>query len=143
MPVAKDQLVMEERMPTAEEFNGLLEAVGWRDYFNFDEAPRALENSLYGVVVKDGERVIGMCRLVGDGAINFYIQDLVVAPEYQGSGIGSMIMDKMMEYIHRNAPHNAYIGLFSVENAKGLYQRFGFRGPDDYLYGMCMRLQRT
>lgn len=143
MSVTKVQLLMEERVPTAKEFNGLLEAVGWREYFNFDEAARALQNSLYGVVVRDGERVIGMCRLVGDGAINFYIQDLVVAPDYQGRGIGSMIMEKMMAYLQQNAPHNAYIGLFSVENAKGLYQRFGFRGPDDYLYGMCMRLQRA
>lgn len=145
MPIAIDQLQLIERMPTPEEFNGLLEAVGWKDYFNFQVSPKALQNSLYGVVVKDNNHgpVIGMGRIVGDGAINFYLQDIVVAPAYQGHGVGTMIVKKMMGYVQQYAPNNAYIGLFSVETAKEFYKKFDFRGPEDYLYGMCMRLQRS
>jgi ribosomal protein S18 acetylase RimI-like enzyme len=142
MPIEIDQLRLIERLPTSQEFNGLLDAVGWRDYFNFEASSKALQNSLYGVVVKDNGAVIGMGRIVGDRAINFYIQDVVVAPDYQGKSIGTMIVTKMMDYVQQHAPNNAYIGLFSVETAKDLYKKFGFKGPEEYLYGMCMRLQR-
>jgi len=36
-----------------------------------------LRNSLFGVVVLHGEQAVGMGRVVGDGAICFYRQDIV------------------------------------------------------------------
>ena len=50
---------------------------------NFEVAEISLQNSIYCITVKDNNQIIGMGRIVGDGAIYFYIQDIVVHPEYQ------------------------------------------------------------
>ncbi|MCR5501527.1 MAG: GNAT family N-acetyltransferase [Lachnospiraceae bacterium] len=36
-------------------------------------------------MIKD--EVVGMGRLVGDGVMYWYLQEIVVLPEYQGRGI--------------------------------------------------------
>ncbi|MED1425669.1 GNAT family N-acetyltransferase, partial [Bacillus altitudinis] len=65
--------------------------------------------------VKDNNQIIGMGRIVGDGAIYFYIQDIVVHPEYQKNGIGKKIMNTLVEYLNQNAPDKAFIGLFASQ----------------------------
>ena len=40
-----------------------------------------------------------MGRIVGDGAVISYVQDLVVVPEAQGMGVGSRILDGLREYV--------------------------------------------
>ncbi len=41
---------------------------------------------------KDGE-LIGMGRLVGDVAMYWYLQEIVVLPEYQRHGIGAQLIE--------------------------------------------------
>ena len=62
---------------------------------NFDVAETSIKNSIFSVTVKDSHKLIGMGRIVGDGAIYYYIQDIVVHPEYQGQGIGKKIMKEV------------------------------------------------
>ena len=40
-----------------------------------------------------------MGRLVGDGAVICYIQDLMIHPDYQHYGIGSAIIEDLIEYV--------------------------------------------
>ena len=82
-----------ERKPTAEELSELRQSVGWisRDLEAYE---KGLQNSLYGVCVLLKEKVIGTARVVGDGRTCFYIQDVIVKPEYQRMGIGSEMMKK-------------------------------------------------
>lgn len=68
----------ENNIPTLTEYRSLCESVGWANFMNFDVAETSLRNSLYCITVKDKEQIIGMGRIVGDGAIYFYIQDIVV-----------------------------------------------------------------
>lgn len=76
-----------------------------------------------------------MGRIIGDGARIFYIQDVVIHPDYQRIGIGTQIMEKLLNYIE-NLPfssHNIMIGLMSAKGKEGFYERFGFRKrPNDY-----------
>ena len=46
----------------------------------------ALPNSLYAISIRDGELLVAMGRVVGDGACNFEVVDVAVDPEYQGKG---------------------------------------------------------
>ena len=57
----------------------------------------ALPNSLYGISIRDGDQLIAMGRVVGDGACNFEVVDVAVDPTYQGLGLGR----KVMEYIDK------------------------------------------
>ena len=42
---------------------------------------------------------VGMGRIVGDGAVICYIQDLIVVPEYQKKGMGHAIITKLIDYV--------------------------------------------
>lgn len=76
----------------------LRNSVGWKTLTK-TQADKAINNSLLTVVAYEDERPIGMGRIVGDGAVICYIQDLIVVPEYQGKGIGQAIIDNLIEYV--------------------------------------------
>ncbi len=57
----------------------------------------------------------------------FYIQDIIVIPEYQGKGFGKIIMNEVMQYLDDNANHNSFIGLMAAEGAEKFYSKFGFK----------------
>jgi GNAT superfamily N-acetyltransferase len=67
-----------------------------------------------------------MGRIVGDGAIYFYVQDVIVRPAHQGRGIGRCIVNCLMDWIHDNAPPRAFVGLFAAEGRDGFYAHYGF-----------------
>lgn len=125
-----------ERTPTIEEYRQLCTSVGWEAIMNFEAASEALARSLYAVVATIEDQVIGMGRIVGDGAIFFYIQDIAVMPEYQKSGVGTKIMDTLMQYIQQHAPQKAFIGLFSAEGKQAFYEKYGFRDYSPTMTGM-------
>ena len=67
-------------------------ATGFAD-IPLEHARKALQNGLINVsAIKDGE-LIGMGRLVGDGAMYWYLQEIVVLPEYQRQGIGAQLIE--------------------------------------------------
>ena len=65
--------------PSVEDFIALRHKIGWGET-NFEMAKNSLANSLFYVVIRDQSRIIGMGRVVGDGYMYFYIQDVVVDP---------------------------------------------------------------
>src|SRR5262245_3390050 len=54
-----------ERSPTIEEYGMLLRAVGWANDADQETAQTALRNSLYVVVAVEGDRPVGMARIIG------------------------------------------------------------------------------
>ena len=89
-----------------------------------EAAKKALPNSLFGVHLIINNCTVGMGRVVGDGALNFEIVDVAVDPQYQGQGLGRIIMQYIMEYLNENAPEGAYITLLA--DVPELYKKFGF-----------------
>lgn len=84
---------------TVEEYLYLREKVGWKK-LSLNQAKLAIENSLFTVkAVDESGKLIGMGRIVGDGAVICYIQDLIVVPEAQKSGVGSMLIERLKEYV--------------------------------------------
>ena len=124
-----------DRVPTVAEHRALFEAVGWTLYAPA-AAETALANSLCGVVALDGERLIGMGRVIGDGGKFFYVQDVAVLPEYQGKGVGTLIMDRLLAWIKANAPHEPFVGLFATDVAIPFYAKYGFEQHLDALTGL-------
>jgi len=98
----------------------------------------ALRNDLYDVVALVNNDVVGMGRLVGDGVMYWYLQEIVVLPEYQGRGIGTAIVNKLLNYIQEHTPERNFtsVGLTAAEGKEGFYERFGFaknRGMTKYI----------
>jgi GNAT superfamily N-acetyltransferase len=128
-----------ERMPTVEEYDTLIRAVGWAKYANLEASPAALRNTLYSVLAVEADLVVGMARLVGDGATVVYVQDVMVLPSHHRKGIGTALMEAVMTYFRRATPPRSSIGLFTGRNLAGFYERHGFEGPDTALYGMYLK----
>ncbi|WP_168122360.1 GNAT family N-acetyltransferase [Paenibacillus sp. HB172176] len=118
------------RMPTIEEYKELCHAVGWTNFMNFSVAEDSLRQSLFGVVIQLQDDTIGMGRIVGDGKMYFYIQDIAVLPEHQNKGVGRMIMDVITTYLTEHAPEKSFIGLFATKGKESFYQPFGFHNHD-------------
>ncbi|WP_299795690.1 GNAT family N-acetyltransferase [uncultured Shewanella sp.] len=90
-----------------------------------EAAREGLPRSLFGVQLLLERQVVGMGRVVGDGALNFEIVDVAVDPAYQGRGLGRKIMQSIMGYLEREAPTGAYITLMA--DVPELYTKFGFK----------------
>lgn len=71
-------------------------------------------------------KVIGCGRVVGDGGIYFYVQDVMILPAYQKQGLGRRIMDAIMAYISAHARSNSFIGLMAADGVAPFYYRYGF-----------------
>ncbi len=92
------------------------------------QAKRGLDNSLYTLLaLKDGQPV-GMGRIVGDGAIICYVQDLIILPEVQRQGIGGQILEALKDYVTAQAIDGTMI-MFDLMCATGreeFYKKHGF-----------------
>lgn len=124
--------------PTAREYCQLRAKVGWGDT-SINMAQIALNNSLIHFTARTGTQLVGMVRVIGDGAMFFYIQDLVVDPDFQGQGIGQQLMDEIERYLDNVAKKGATIGLFSAFEKEPFYLRYGYteRTGKPLGLGMC------
>ncbi|SDW45401.1 Acetyltransferase (GNAT) domain-containing protein [Marininema mesophilum] len=87
-----------------------------------------LANSLFAVCAyTEGDKLIGMARIVGDGGLNFEVVDVAVDPNYQRRGIASALMTEVINYLDTHAPKSAYVSLIGDLPGQRLYQKFGFR----------------
>lgn len=88
--------------PTREELVGLYDAVGWSTYTT---APEVLEAAIEGssrvVTARYGEDLLGLARVLTDGASIVYLQDVLVRPELQREGVGRALVHAALEpYAH-------------------------------------------
>ena len=119
-------VVLHDRLPSIDEYRDLCTVVGWAPVINFDAAPASLARSLLGVVAAQGGRTVGMGRVVGDGAIYHYLQDVVVHPDLQKHGIGDAIVGRLVARIHAQAPERAFLGVLAATGTAPFYERHGF-----------------
>lgn len=137
-------IVLLENRLTAEQFCNLQEAVGFGRP-NYEQVEKAIKNSICSISVNVCSEVVGMGRLVGDSARIFYIQDVFIKPEYQGKGIGKLIIEKLLEYIKSNGliNSNIMVGLMAAKGKEEFYQKLGFRIRPNEKEGNGMMLNIT
>lgn len=85
---------------------------------------------LVAIEPKSG-KVIGMGRLISDGASDAYIHDLIVLPEYRDKGIGRTILHRLLAICHESGI--GWIGLIAGPGTEYFYTRAGFRRMGGYL----------
>lgn len=78
--------------------------------FSRTQTEKSLKNSLYTVAAEEDDQVVGMGRLIGDG-MYYMIVDIVVQPAYQRMGIGSKILNMIIEYINSGTPDGGRSGI--------------------------------
>ena len=109
----------------------LYQAVGWTNYTHQPQMlEKSLSHSLAIYLALDGEAIVGLVRLVGDGFSSVFVQDLIVLPSYQRQGIGSaLVKEALIDY------KDAYqIQLVTDQTEKNLefYRSLGFETLSTY-----------
>ena len=112
---------------TAEEFILLWETV-WSQAPSLEQTRLALEHTLFRVSVYDGDTVIAMARMIGDMGLDYYIKDVVVRPEYQGKGIGRMLMNELLRFVNDNGISGTgiFVELCAEPDKVPFYEKLGF-----------------
>jgi GNAT superfamily N-acetyltransferase len=135
----ESEIRIEARIPSPEDYNWLRREAEWPE-MDGDACIRCLPESQYVVSVFDGGELVGMGRIVGDGALCFYIQDVIVAKSHRRRGVGTAVMEALMDFIADRAVKDTYVGLMSAVGKEPFYERFGFTGRPTETLGCGMTL---
>ena len=113
--------------------DGSLDGVDWAkakadlaaDDFDNGRSPGALrasfERSQHVVIARDGDRVVGMARLLSDGVCNAYLLDVWTMSAYRRQGIGSAMVKLLMDCVP-----GQHVGL-QTDDAQAFYASLGYR----------------
>lgn len=120
-------LELRENVITVDEYLKLRDRVGWK-ILSREQAQKALDNSLITVGAYLADQPIGMGRIVGDGAVVCYVQDLIIPPQAQHLGVGSMILNRLEEFVEqlRLPGTEMMFDLMCAKGREAFYVQHGF-----------------
>ena len=123
--------ITNERSVSINDVLHLYQAVGWTNYTNQPQMlEQALSHSLTTYLARDGEEIVGLVRLVGDGFSSVFVQDLIVLPSYQRQGIGSNLMKEALAD-YKDA-YQIQLVTERTEKTLGFYRSLGFETLSTY-----------
>jgi ribosomal protein S18 acetylase RimI-like enzyme len=80
-------------------------------------------NSKFKCFVFENDKLIGVGRALADGLDCSYLCDVAIHPEYQGIGLGSKIVNQLIEL---SVGHKKII-LYANPGKEGFYKKLGFK----------------
>ena len=116
---------------------GSLEGIDWKqakadlaaDRFDNGRSADALrlsfEQSQHVALARDGDRVVGMARLLSDGVCNAYLGDVWTASPYRRRGVATALIRRLLEEVP-----GQHVGL-QTDDAQKLYESVGFRAQPE------------
>jgi ribosomal protein S18 acetylase RimI-like enzyme len=87
---------------------------------------RSFHQSQHVTFARDGDRVVGMARLLSDGVCNAYLVDVWTASAYRRQGIASAMIRLLLEQVP-----GQHVGL-QTDDAQQLYESLGFRPQPEF-----------
>ena len=112
-----------EKTFTAQQLETLYKSVGWISGNYPQHLVRAMQGSSTVFSAWDGERLVGLINVLDDGAMAAYIHCLLVAPDWQGKGIGSELVRRVRE----KYKDYLYLTLVAEERKNvAFYEKLGF-----------------
>lgn len=104
------------------ELNELLSTVGWR-INPIEKLENSLELSWGWITAKDeSDKLVGFVQILSDGIKHAYILRLLVHKEHQSKGIGTKIVENMMELLNKNELNPI---LITKPTEEAFYNKFG------------------
>ncbi|MGN1276050.1 MAG: GNAT family N-acetyltransferase [Floccifex sp.] len=85
----------------AQEFLELRKSVQWKEV-SLEILEQALCHSMDVVGIYEGNEIIGMARLVGDGCFKAMLTDVIVKPFYQNQGYGKILIKEILKHVSSN-----------------------------------------
>ena len=81
------------------DFESIRSSVGWNK-IPYEQIDLAIKNSMVNVSIFDKDLCIGVGRIVGDHILKGMLTDVMVRPEYQGKGVGKLVVNKLISKLY-------------------------------------------
>lgn len=127
-----------DKNPLFNEYQALHKTTGWnaKGLYTYDQLYQAICNSWYSVSIYDGTALIGYGRIISDCIYQTFICDVMVHPDYQRQGIGTKVMEALLEHCKRQ--DIKWIQLYCAKGKQLFYQKLGFTERDPDAPGMML-----
>ncbi|MFK4168328.1 GNAT family N-acetyltransferase [Paenibacillus lautus] len=121
-----------------QQLEALYASLGWNAiHLSVTELNMMCLNSWYAVYAFEGQKLVGMGRVISDGVITGVICGLGVHPDYQSRGIGRQILQRLVEHCEKS---RVFPQLMCEEGLEPYYEKLGFQR---FTVGMKKNIQRT
>ena len=110
-----------------QDLKDLFLSVEWSSGHFPDKLVVAMKNFKTVISAWDGDKLVGMICAMDDGIMNAYVHYLLVRPEYQGKGIGKVLVDK----VHEIYKDYLRIVVVAYNEELAFYEHCGFKKADD------------
>ena len=110
-----------------EDLERLFLSVGWSSGHYPDRLVTAMKNFATVYSAWDNEHLAGMICVMDDGIMNAYVHYLLVAPDYQGQGIGKALVELVKQ------KYRDYLRLVVIayDEESAFYEKCGFEKKGD------------
>ena len=99
--------------------------VGWAAYTsNMEALGKGYKNSLLVLGAYDGDELLGIIRVVGDGHTIIFLQDILVFPDKQRLGVGTALLKEVLER-YKNV-RQIELATDNTEKTIAFYRSLGF-----------------
>lgn len=111
---------------TVDEYIEFRKISNWKE-ISYEQSLNSVLNSSYLIAIKDDNKTVGIARCITDMGYLFLLCDIMVLPDYQGRGIGKMLVDGLIKRINEDNKNNYYkIYIMSLKGKEGFYRACGF-----------------
>lgn len=130
--------IIKETNPTIESYKALHQTTGWnaKGLYTYEQLYKAICNSWFSTSIYEDDNLIGYGRIISDGIYQTFICDVMVHPDYQRKGVGTMVMDALLEQCQKE--NIKWIQLFCAKGKQPFYQKLGFKEREIDAPGMML-----
>lgn len=89
---------------------------------DLERIQRMIDNADVNISAWDGVKLVGIARAITDFSYCCYLSDLAVSKEYQKTGIGAELVERLREHLGKEVS----LLLLSAPTAMEYYPRIGF-----------------
>ncbi|NJN01699.1 MAG: GNAT family N-acetyltransferase [Leptolyngbyaceae cyanobacterium SL_1_1] len=109
-----------------QDLHQLYQTAWWARGRSLDDTRRLVQNTdeVFGLCADESARLIGFSRVLTDYLFRALILDVIVAPDYQGQGLGRILLDAMVN--HPALAQVESFGLFCTAEMVPFYEKWGF-----------------
>lgn len=127
-----ENIILRDNMiPDIKEIGDLYKEAGWVSYItDMENLNNAYKNSLKIISAWVGEKLIGVIRVVGDGYTIIYIQDIIVLKEHQRQGVGTKLINEILEE-YKNVRQKVLMS-DNEPSTLAFYNKLGFVNTEKY-----------
>ncbi|MEM9922370.1 MAG: GNAT family N-acetyltransferase [Cyanobacteria bacterium P01_D01_bin.50] len=95
----------------------------WAKERNIEDLTEAIKNSEPVIAVWNKQQLIGFARATSDGIYRATIWDVVIHPDFRGSGLGSKLVETVLSHPRMSRVERVYL---MTTHQQKFYEKIGF-----------------